>query len=81
MFESEKEELAYLGEGFDKVFINFVKIETVCSRCYSSFLLKSKLHRHINSEYIREVLPSTFPQSSSSISIIVSKAMHISLGL
>lgn len=81
IFEQEEEELAYLDEGFDEVFVNFVEIEAVCFKCHSSFPSKSKLHMHLKSDCVEEVLPSTSPQPSSSIPVIISKAVHASLGL
>lgn len=80
-FETEEEELASLDKGFDEVFVNFVGIEAVCSKCRSSFPSKSKLHTHIKSDCVGDALPPTSPQPSSSIPVIVSKAVYISLGL
>lgn len=79
-FEPEKEEFSYSDEGFDEVFINFVGIEAVCSKCRSSFPSKSKLHTHIKSGCVKKTLPSASPQPSSSIPVIVSKTVHTSLG-
>ena len=79
-FEPKEKELSYSDEGFDEVFVNFVKIETVCFKCRLSFFLKSKLHTHIKSGCVKETLLFTSPQPSSSISVIVSKAVHTSLG-
>lgn len=79
-FEPEEEELSYSDEGFDEVFVNFVGIEAVCSKYRSSFPSKSKLHMHIKSGYMGKTLSSACPQSSSSIPVIVSKAVFTSLG-
>lgn len=79
-FEPEEEELSYSDERFDEVFVNFVKIEAVCSKCRLSFPSKSKLLTHIKSGCVKETLPSASPQPSSSIPVIVSKAVHTSLG-
>lgn len=79
MFESEEEKLAYLDKGFDEVFVNLVGIKIVCSKYHSLFPSKSKLHKHIKSEYVGEILLFVFPYLSSSISVIVSKAVHIFL--
>lgn len=70
----------YSDKGFDKVFVKFIGIETVCSKCHSSFLSKSKLYAHIKSGCVGETLPSASPQPSLSIPVIVSKAVHTSLG-
>lgn len=80
MFEPKEEELAYLDEGFDEVFDNFVGIEAVCSKCRSLFPSKSKLHTQIKSGCMGETLPSASSQPSLSIPVIVLKAMHISFG-
>lgn len=32
IFEVEKKDLTYSNRGFDKVIVNFVRIETVCSK-------------------------------------------------
>lgn len=55
-FETERERLAYLDKGFDKVFVNFVRIETVCSKYRSLFPSKSKLHIHIKSGCMGDAL-------------------------
>ncbi len=80
-FEPEEEELTYSDDGFDEVFVNFVGIEAVCSKCRSSFPSKSKLHPQIKFGCVGEASPSASPQPSSSIPVIVSKAVHTSLGL
>lgn len=79
-FESEKKELAYSDKNFNEVFVNLVEIKAVCSKCHSLFPSKSKLQMHLKSNYVREALPSTSPQPSSSIPVIVSKVVHASLG-
>lgn len=79
--EPEEEELAYLDNSFNDVFINFVEIKAVCSKCHLLFLSKLKLHIHLKSGCVGEVLPSASFQLFSSIPIIVSKAMHASLEL
>ena len=61
MFEPEEEELAYSDEGFDKDFVNFVGNEAVCSKWRSSFPSKLKLHMHIKSGCVGDVLPSASP--------------------
>ena len=81
MFEPEEKELSYSDKGFNEVFVNFVGIEAVCSKCRLSFPLKSKLHTHIKSGCVKETLPFASPQPSSSIPVIVSKAVHTSLEL
>ena len=79
-FEPEEKELAYLDESFDEVFVNFVGIEAVYSKCHSSFPSKSKLHMHIKSECVGGASSSASPQPSSSIPVVVSKAVYASLG-
>lgn len=59
-FEQEEKKSAYLSKCFNEIFINFVGIEVVYSKCHSSFFSKLKLHRHIKSECIGETLPFSF---------------------
>lgn len=40
IFNLEEEELAYLNKRFDEVFVNFVGIEAIYSKCHLSFPLK-----------------------------------------
>ena len=80
-FEPEEEELAYSDEDFDEVFVNFVRIEAVCSKCRSLFPSKSKLYTHIKSGCVGDTSPSASPQPSSSIPVVISKTVHTSLGL
>lgn len=76
-FETEEEELAYLDEDYNEVFVNFVGIEAVCSKCRLLFPSKSKLYIYIKSGCVRDALPSRSPHLSSSIPVIVSKAVHM----
>lgn len=68
-----------MDKGFNDVFINFVRIKAVCSKCHLLFLSKLKLHIHLKSDCMGEVLPSASFQLLSSIPVIVSKAVHASL--
>ena len=61
--------------------MNLVGNEAICSKCHSLFLSRSKLHRHIKSDYVGEALPPASRHPSSSIPVIVSRAVHTSLGL
>lgn len=79
-FNTDGEDVTYSDEGFDKVIINFVGIEISYSKCYSSFPSKSKLHKYIKTGCIKEALPSSSTQPSSSIPIIASMAVHQSFG-
>lgn len=79
-FENEERDVTYLDKGFGKVLVNFVKIETTCLKCRSFFFSKSKLHKYVKAGYIKEALPLSSTQPSSSISIIMSKATYQSLG-
>lgn len=75
-FDADGEDFTYSDEGFDEVVVNFVGIETSCSKCHSSFPSKSKLHKHIKAGCVREALPSSSTQLSSSIPVIASMAIH-----
>lgn len=57
MFEDEEGDVTYLDKGFNEVFVNFVGIETSCLKCRSSFLSKSKLHKHVKAGCIEEASP------------------------
>lgn len=81
MLEAKIEDMIFLDKGFDEVIVSFVGIETVYSKCDSSFSSKSKLHKQIKNGYIGETLPSFSTQPSLFISIIILKAIHQSLGL
>ena len=61
--------------------VNFFGIETSCSKCHLSFPLRSKLHKHIKAGYVKEALPSSSTQLSSSIPVVASMAVHQSFGL
>lgn len=56
IFDVDKEDITYLDKGFDKVIINFVRIETFCLKCYSSFPLESKLYKYIKADCIKKAL-------------------------
>ena len=47
IFDPEGEEVDYSDKGFEEVIANFVGIETVCSKCSSSFSSKLQLHKHL----------------------------------
>lgn len=79
-FDNKEGDVTYLDEGFDKIFVNFVRIETTCLKCHSSFPLKSKLHKHVKAGCVEEASPPSSAQPSSSIPIVISKAIHQSLG-
>lgn len=69
-----------MDESFNEVFVNFVRIEAVCFKCHSLFPLKTKLYMHIKSDYVGRAEPSTFPQPSLSIPVIILRAVYGSLG-
>lgn len=71
--------MIYLNKRFDEVFVNFVRIEAICSKCHLLFLSKSKLHKHIKSEYVEEILPFPSLQTFLSIRVIVLKVVHASI--
>lgn len=45
--KSDKRDIFYTTERFDKLFVNFVDVELVCYRCKSTFPFKSLLHKHL----------------------------------
>ena len=81
-FDPEGEEVDYSDEGFEEVIANFVGIETVCSKCSSSFPSKSQLYKHLKVGCAGAVQATPLPptQSISPIPIIESKAIIPSLG-
>lgn len=56
--------------------MNFVSIETFCTKCRTTFLFISKLHNHLKSSCLETFLHSFLTQTASSISIIASKTVH-----
>ena len=80
-FDPEGEEVDYSNEGFEEVIANFVEIETVCSKCSSSFPSKSQLHKHLKAGCAGAVQATPLPptQPASPIPIIESKAIIPSL--
>lgn len=58
-FDEDGEDITYSNKGFDGVIVNFVGIETSCSKCYSSFPSKLKLHKHIKVGCVGEALLSS----------------------
>lgn len=58
-FKDKKRDVTYLDKGFEEVVVNFVRIETTCLKYCSSFLSKSKLHKHVKADYVEEALPSS----------------------
>lgn len=79
-FENEERNVTYSDKGFDKVLVNFVGIETTYLKCRSSFPSKSKLYKHLKAGCVEEASPLSSAQPSSSIPIVMSKAIHQSLG-
>lgn len=76
IFDEDREDVAYSDKSFDEDVVNFVRIETFCSKCHSSFPLRSKLHKHTKAGYVREALPSSSIQPSLSIQVIASMIVH-----
>ncbi len=78
--ENEVDEVSYSDEGFDEVAINFVGIETSCTKCRATFPSRSKLHNHLKSGCLETISPSLPVQAPSPIPVITSKAIHQSFG-
>ncbi len=81
-FDLEGEEVDYCDEDFEEVIDNFVGIETVCSKCSSSFPSKSQLHKHLKAGCAGVVQATPLPptQPALPIPIVESKAIIPSLG-
>lgn len=82
MFEDERKEFNYSNKGFDKVVVNFVEIETICTKCNTSFFSRSKLHKYLKTDCLGTVqvllAPPTLP--SLPIPIVEYKSILQSLG-
>lgn len=80
-FNPVVEEVDYSDKGFKEVIANFVKIETICSKCNSFFPSQLQLHKHLKTGWTGAVqaTPLPFTQSTSPIPIIKSKAIIPSL--
>lgn len=76
IFDIDRKDVIYLDKSFDEVIINFVEIETFCSKCHSSFLLKLKLYKYIKAGCVEDALPSFFTQPFSSIPVIAYTVVH-----
>ncbi len=79
-FENEANKVSYSNEGFDKVTVNFVGIETLCTKYRATFPSRSKLHNHLKSSCLETSSPSLLAQAPSPIPVIASKAVHQSFG-
>ena len=76
IFGDEGEDVTYSDKGFEEVAVNFVGIETLCSKCHATFPSKSKFHHHLRSNYREVTSPSLPAEATSPIPIIASKAVH-----
>lgn len=75
-YNNEAEDITYSNKGFEKIAVNFIRINTSCSKCRVTIFSKSKLHNHLK-DGCREVTSLSLSlMVTSSIPIIVSKAMH-----
>lgn len=50
--EPNDEDIFYTTEEPDKLFVNFLGVETVCHRCKSIFSSKSLIHKHLKSNCV-----------------------------
>ncbi len=81
-FDLDKE-VDYSDKGFEEVIANFVRIETVCSKCSSFFSSKLQLHKYLKAGCVKAVQPIPRPptQPTLPIPIVESKAVIRLLGL
>ena len=79
-FGDEADKVSYSDEDFDKVAVNFVGIETSCTRCHATFSSRLKLHSHLKSGCLETSLPCLPAQAPLPILVIASKAVHRSFG-
>ena len=68
--------MTYPNEGFDKIAVNFIRIETFCTKCRITFPFRSKLYNHLKNSCLKTFLHSFFTQTALSISIIAFKIVH-----
>ena len=78
--ENEADKVSYSDKGFDQVAVNFVGIETSCTKCCATFPSRSKLHNHLRNNCLETSSPFFLAQAASPIPIIASKAEHQSFG-
>lgn len=52
--ESDKRNIFYITKELDKLFVNFLSMESIYHRCKSTFLSKSLMHKHLKSNYIEQ---------------------------
>ena len=72
-----KSKTYYTNEPYDELQVNFVRIESMCDRCSTSFQSRSILHRHIKSgcnALVRRVVEETSSDPPSSRPILCSAA-------
>ncbi len=79
-FDEDDKDVPYADEGFKEVAVNFVGIGTLCTKCRTTFLSKSKLHHHLKSVCQEVTSPSRPAELASAIPIIPFKAVHQSFG-
>lgn len=73
--KNKSDNVASTDKDFDKIAINFIKIEALCIKRYMIFFFKSKLYNHLKSGYLEVTLPFFLTQTASSIPIIAFKAI------
>lgn len=76
IFENKADKVSYLDEKFDKIIVNFVGIETSCTKCRAIFPSKSKFYNYLRSGCLEISLPSLPAQAPSPISVIASKVVY-----
>ncbi len=75
-FDENDENVTYADKGFEEVAVNFVGIETSCTKCRATFPSKSKLHYHLKGVCQEVTSPFRPPELASAIPIIPSKTVH-----
>ncbi len=73
--------MIYSEEGFDEIAVNFVGIETSCTKYRATFPSRSKLYNHLKNGCLERSLPALLTLAALSIPIIASKTVHQSFGL
>lgn len=72
--------MAYSDESFNKIVVNFVKIEVLYTKYRVIFFSRLKVHNYRKSSCLELTLSSLLTSATSSIPIIASKAVYQSFG-
>lgn len=75
-YDDENNDITHSDKGFEEIAVNFVGIDASCSKCRAIFPSKSKLHTYLKDDCREVALLFLLPVTTSSIPIIIYKALH-----